>query len=109
MQGSEPQVIDRKMVGEFVSSFIRQLKFKREDFSPLESGPIGLGVSKSEHNAGVSDSATNAEINTETAMFQGRPPLHLKKADQPMNPLSGNRCFPADRTIKTKLLARYPH
>lgn len=37
MQGSEPQVIDRKMVGEFVSSFIRQLKFKREDFRTIGS------------------------------------------------------------------------
>lgn len=37
MQGSEPQIVDRKMVGEFVSSFIRQLKFKREDFRTIGS------------------------------------------------------------------------
>lgn len=37
MQGSEPQTVDRKMVGEFVSSFIRQLKFKREDFRTIGS------------------------------------------------------------------------
>ncbi len=37
MQGSDPQSVDRKMVGEFVSSFIRQLKFKREDFRTIGS------------------------------------------------------------------------
>lgn len=37
MQGSDPQTVDRKMVGEFVSSFIRQLKFKREDFRTIGS------------------------------------------------------------------------
>lgn len=37
MRGSEPEIIDRKLVGEFVSSFIRQLKFKREDFRTIGS------------------------------------------------------------------------
>lgn len=37
MPKSEPQFIDRKLVGEFVSSFIRQLKFKREDFRTIGS------------------------------------------------------------------------
>ena len=35
MPGSEPQIINRKAVGDFVSSFIRQLKFKREDFRTI--------------------------------------------------------------------------
>ncbi len=35
MPGNEPQIINRKAVGDFVSSFIRQLKFKREDFRTI--------------------------------------------------------------------------
>ena len=35
MPSTEPQIINRKEVGEFVSSFIRQLKFKREDFRTI--------------------------------------------------------------------------
>lgn len=35
MPKSEPQIINRKAVGDFVSSFIRQLKFKREDFKTI--------------------------------------------------------------------------
>ncbi len=35
MPKSEPQVINRKAVGDFVSSFIRQLKYKREDFKTI--------------------------------------------------------------------------
>lgn len=35
MPGNQPQIINRKAVGDFVTTFIRQLKFKREDFRTI--------------------------------------------------------------------------
>ena len=48
MSRGDPQVVNRKMQGEFVTNLIRQLKFKREDFKVIGSfggfsGLIDLG------------------------------------------------------------------
>jgi phosphoribosylformylglycinamidine cyclo-ligase len=39
MKGSSDKVLDRKGIGEFVSTLVRQLKYRRDDFKVM--GPSG--------------------------------------------------------------------